>query len=88
MELSYFEKALDFLMEHPQIDGKNGIGVCAISKGAEIALSMAAFLPKSKLGAVAVMNTMLQFTIMDVHYNGVKVIEGKIIITVFEDSNC
>ena len=34
----YFEEALDFLIDHPQIQAEKGIGVCGISKGAEFGL--------------------------------------------------
>merc|ERR1711971_1275 len=42
LEISYFEEAVDFLLSHPKIEAKKGIGVCGLSKGASIALAMAA----------------------------------------------
>ena len=40
MDMVYFEEALDFLIDHPQIESEKGIGVCGISKGAEFGLCM------------------------------------------------
>ena len=48
--MDYFEEAIDFLMKHPKIYSKKGIGACGISKGGEACLAMAATLPESKLG--------------------------------------
>ena len=70
LELSYFEEAVDYLLKHPAIKSDRGIGICAISKAAEIALCMAAALPASKIGAVVLLNTLVNFTVMPIHYNG------------------
>ncbi|XP_055973217.1 bile acid-CoA:amino acid N-acyltransferase isoform X2 [Sorex fumeus] len=43
VDLEYFEEAANFLLAHPKIQGP-GVGVVGVSKGAEIALSMACFL--------------------------------------------
>ncbi|XP_043929948.1 acyl-coenzyme A thioesterase 1-like [Protopterus annectens] len=45
--LEYFEEAAYYLQKHPKVN-KNGIGVVGISKGADLALSMASFLPGVK----------------------------------------
>lgn len=42
-DLDYFEEAANFLLAHPKIQ-QPGIGVIAVSKGAEIALAMACYL--------------------------------------------
>lgn len=47
VDLEYFEEAADFLIKHPKVLGP-GVGVIAVSKGAEIALAMAAFLKQVK----------------------------------------
>ncbi|XP_078064044.1 acyl-coenzyme A thioesterase 1-like [Mustelus asterias] len=44
LDLGYFEEAVTFLREHPKVKGP-GIGAMGISKGADLVLSMATFLP-------------------------------------------
>ncbi|XP_041660232.1 acyl-coenzyme A thioesterase 1-like [Cheilinus undulatus] len=44
IHLDYFEEAADFLRRHPRV-GSKGVGVLARSKGADVALSLAAFVP-------------------------------------------
>ncbi|XP_064019413.1 bile acid-CoA:amino acid N-acyltransferase-like [Pogoniulus pusillus] len=45
LDLSYFEEAAEMLLRHPKVRGP-GLGVVGVSKGAEVALSMATFLPQ------------------------------------------
>ncbi|XP_054246373.1 acyl-coenzyme A amino acid N-acyltransferase 2-like [Indicator indicator] len=45
LDLSYFEEAAEMLLRHPQVRGP-GLGVVGVSKGAEVALAMATFLPQ------------------------------------------
>ncbi|XP_010305110.2 acyl-coenzyme A thioesterase 1-like [Balearica regulorum gibbericeps] len=47
LELSYFEEAVNFLRKQQQVKD-TGIGVLGLSKGADLALSMATFLPGIK----------------------------------------
>ncbi|NWU95207.1 ACOT1 thioesterase, partial [Upupa epops] len=47
LELSYFEEAVNFLLKQQQVKD-TGIGVLGLSKGADLALSMATFLPGIK----------------------------------------
>ncbi|XP_065694254.1 acyl-coenzyme A thioesterase 1-like isoform X9 [Patagioenas fasciata] len=47
LELAYFEEAVNFLQKQPQVKD-TGIGVLGLSKGADLALSMATFLPGIK----------------------------------------
>ncbi|NXS64234.1 ACOT1 thioesterase, partial [Brachypteracias leptosomus] len=47
LELSYFEEAVNFLRKQQQVKD-SGIGVLGLSKGADLALSMATFLPGIK----------------------------------------
>ncbi|XP_078089464.1 acyl-coenzyme A thioesterase 1-like [Mustelus asterias] len=44
LDLEYFEEAVNFLGQHPKVLGP-GIGAIGISKGGDLVLSMAAFLP-------------------------------------------
>ncbi|GCB69279.1 hypothetical protein scyTo_0013948 [Scyliorhinus torazame] len=43
-DLGYFKEAVNFLKQHPKVKGP-GIGAMGISKGADLVLSMASFLP-------------------------------------------
>ncbi|XP_042665290.1 acyl-coenzyme A amino acid N-acyltransferase 2-like isoform X2 [Centrocercus urophasianus] len=45
LDLDYFEEAAELLLQHPKVRGP-GLGVIGVSKGAEVALAMAAFLPQ------------------------------------------
>ncbi|XP_015261700.1 PREDICTED: acyl-coenzyme A amino acid N-acyltransferase 2-like [Gekko japonicus] len=53
MDLEYFEEAAEFLLKHPKVRGPS-LGIVAISKGAEIALAMATYLPQ--IGAAVCIN--------------------------------
>ncbi|XP_061335200.1 acyl-coenzyme A amino acid N-acyltransferase 1-like isoform X2 [Pezoporus flaviventris] len=44
LDLDYFEEATALLLRHPKVRGP-GLGVIGVSKGAEVALAMASFLP-------------------------------------------
>ena len=44
LNLEYFENAVQYMKHHENVDGKNGIGVFAICKGAQIAIMMATYL--------------------------------------------
>ena len=44
LDLEYFEKAVQYLKNHPNVQGDNGIGVYGICKGAQIAFMMATHL--------------------------------------------
>lgn len=68
LEMDYFEEAIDFLLDHPKVERSKGVGVCGISKGAEACLAMASTISESKLGAVAVLNTIIYHGVMPVHY--------------------
>ncbi|KAM9606140.1 bile acid-CoA:amino acid N-acyltransferase-like isoform 2-T2 [Morphnus guianensis] len=45
LDLEYFEEAAELLLRHPKVRGP-GLGVIGVSKGAEVALAMASFLPQ------------------------------------------
>uniref|UniRef100_A0A3Q3ENM2 BAAT/Acyl-CoA thioester hydrolase C-terminal domain-containing protein n=1 Tax=Labrus bergylta TaxID=56723 RepID=A0A3Q3ENM2_9LABR len=44
IHLDYYEEAADFLRRHPKV-GSKGVGVISQSKGGDVALSLAAFVP-------------------------------------------
>uniref|UniRef100_A0A672V3D7 Bile acid-CoA:amino acid N-acyltransferase n=1 Tax=Strigops habroptila TaxID=2489341 RepID=A0A672V3D7_STRHB len=45
LDMDYFEEATTVLLQHPKVRGP-GLGVIGVSKGAEVALAMATFLPQ------------------------------------------
>ncbi|KAM5192298.1 acyl-coenzyme A amino acid N-acyltransferase 1-like isoform 1-T3 [Mantella aurantiaca] len=45
MDLKYFEEAVQLLSNHPKVC-RSGVGVIGVSKGAELALAMASYLPQ------------------------------------------
>ncbi|KAM4808373.1 bile acid-CoA:amino acid N-acyltransferase [Rhinophrynus dorsalis] len=47
VDLKYFEEAAQYLLSNPKVLG-DGVGVVSVSKGAEIALCMASYLPQVK----------------------------------------
>jgi len=44
LDLEYFEKAVQYLKNHPDVQGDNGIGVFSICKGAQLGIMMATYL--------------------------------------------
>jgi len=48
LDLEYFEKAVQFMKNHPSVLGDKGIGVVGVCKGAQIALAMASCLDDIK----------------------------------------
>ena len=52
MEMAYFEEAIDLLQKKTEIKSDKGLGICGISKGGDIALTLASILPPEKLGAI------------------------------------
>ncbi|XP_043929946.1 acyl-coenzyme A thioesterase 1-like [Protopterus annectens] len=51
LDLEYFEEAAQFLQKHPKVKN-DGVGVIGISKGADLALSMASWLPGIKAAVI------------------------------------
>ncbi|KAH0621094.1 hypothetical protein JD844_022121 [Phrynosoma platyrhinos] len=83
VNLEYFEEASILLLKHPKVKGP-GLGVIGLSKGAEIALAMATFLPQILAtvcinGATSIINTSLHFR--NVHIPAVPHAQEKILIT-------
>ena len=64
-------------MEIEEIQKGRGVGVIGISKSGDVALTMAAFLPGSKVVAVVAMNCMPNSLVADVAYKGEKVLSGE-----------
>ena len=79
MNIVYFEEAIDYLIQQKTIKSDKGIGVCGISKGAEVSLAMAAALPSNKLGAVAVLNALVSYSMVDVFYKKTKLCNCKFV---------
>ncbi|XP_076053242.1 acyl-coenzyme A thioesterase 5-like isoform X4 [Oratosquilla oratoria] len=46
-DIAYFEEAVDFLLKHEKVM-KSGVGTIGVSKGGDLALSMATYIPKVK----------------------------------------
>ena len=59
------------------VKSNKGVGICGISKAAEIALCMAAALPSAKMGAVALLNGPVIAVLDPVYYQGKLFCEGK-----------
>ncbi|CAB1342011.1 unnamed protein product [Coregonus sp. 'balchen'] len=64
-DLEYFEEAITFLRQQPQVQGP-GIGILSISKSGDLALSMASFL--SGISATACINGSNANTVAPLHY--------------------
>ncbi|XP_068127980.1 acyl-coenzyme A amino acid N-acyltransferase 2-like [Hyperolius riggenbachi] len=45
LDLTYFEEAIHFLSNHPKVS-RGGVGLLGLSKGGEVALAMASYLPQ------------------------------------------
>ncbi|NXD22663.1 ACOT5 thioesterase, partial [Spelaeornis formosus] len=65
LHLEYFEEAVNYMMQHPQVKGP-GIGLLGFSKGGEMSLAMAAFLKNIK--AVASLNAPVAVTLIPLSY--------------------
>ncbi|KAL7888417.1 hypothetical protein AOLI_G00033910 [Acnodon oligacanthus] len=64
-DLEYFEEAIAFLQRLPEVQ-RNGIGILSISKGAELALSMASFL--ANISATVCINGCNANVLFPLHY--------------------
>ncbi|KAH9500457.1 Acyl-coenzyme A thioesterase 1 [Bulinus truncatus] len=73
MSLDYFEAAVNYMMNQPKISSK-GLGVVAISKGVENAMSMGAFFPE--VTAVVCINGYPYMTISDLVSKGQVLFKG------------
>ncbi|XP_069820922.1 acyl-coenzyme A amino acid N-acyltransferase 1-like [Dendropsophus ebraccatus] len=70
VDLKYFEEAVHFLTNHPKVSGA-GVGVIGVSKGAEIALAMACFVPQ--VMATICINGAISVTGQNLSYGNLKV---------------
>ena len=65
------------MCNHPKINASKGIGISGVSKGGELALAMAEFLPQNKIGPVAVFNTITNNSVVPVTYKEQEILKGK-----------
>ncbi|KAF4008213.1 hypothetical protein G4228_019878 [Cervus hanglu yarkandensis] len=65
--LEYFEEAVNYLLNHPQVKGP-GVGLLGISKGGELCLSMASFL--KGISAAVIINGSVVSVWGTLHYKG------------------
>ncbi|XP_069453117.1 acyl-coenzyme A thioesterase 1-like isoform X1 [Ovis canadensis] len=67
LHLEYFEEAVNYLLNHPQVKGP-GVGLLGISKGGELCLSMASFL--KGISAAVIINGSVARVGGNLHYKG------------------
>ncbi|XP_066133272.1 acyl-coenzyme A thioesterase 1-like isoform X1 [Saccopteryx bilineata] len=67
LHLEYFEEAVNYLLNHPQVKGP-GVGLLGISKGGELCLSMASFL--KGITAAVIINGSIANVGAALHYQG------------------
>ncbi|XP_071894903.1 acyl-coenzyme A thioesterase 1-like [Anas platyrhynchos] len=65
LHLEYFEEAVNYMLQHPQVKGP-GIGLLGFSKGGDLSLSMASFL--KNVTAVATINGPVSNTVIPLSY--------------------
>ncbi|XP_075386895.1 acyl-coenzyme A thioesterase 6-like [Tenrec ecaudatus] len=65
MHLEYFEEAVHFMLQHPQVKGPN-IGLIGFSKGGDLCLSMASFL--KGITATVLINSCVANAMTPLHY--------------------
>ncbi|MEE6498410.1 hypothetical protein FKM82_003085, partial [Ascaphus truei] len=73
LDLDYFEEAAELLLRHPKVSGPT-IGVVGVSKGAEIALMMASYLPQ--IGATVCINGTCSVYGSTFYYKGNLLLKG------------
>ncbi|KAM9305568.1 acyl-coenzyme A amino acid N-acyltransferase 2-like [Gastrophryne carolinensis] len=73
LHLEYFEQAANLLLSHPKVAGQK-IGVLGVSKGAEIALVLASFLPQ--IGACISINGTSNVFGSTIYHKGKVLIKG------------
>ncbi|KAM6202012.1 LOW QUALITY PROTEIN: acyl-coenzyme A thioesterase 6-like [Rhynchocyon petersi] len=65
LDLEYFEEAVDFMLQHPQVKGLN-IGLLGFSKGDDLCLSLASFL--KGITATVLINSCVANATTSLHY--------------------
>ncbi|XP_049626376.1 acyl-coenzyme A thioesterase 6-like isoform X9 [Suncus etruscus] len=65
LNLDYFEEAVDFMLQHPEVKGPS-VGLIGFSKGGDLCLSMASFL--KGITAVVLINACVANTLAPLHY--------------------
>ena len=87
LNLDYFEEAVDYMLNLPQVDKDHGVALSGLSKAGEIVLTMASFLPNEKLSGVIIMNSVMNYFVQNVNYKGEEVLKGKYLIREYLDSD-
>ncbi|XP_075041738.1 acyl-coenzyme A amino acid N-acyltransferase 1-like [Mixophyes fleayi] len=90
VDLKYFEEAAHLLSSHPKVS-RGGVGVVGVSKGADVALAMASYLPQVSAtvcinGPIAVTNNTLSYG--DLVQRGIPYQRERILITHSGAFNC
>lgn len=75
-DVGVFEEAVDYLRGLPTIQKSSGVGFIGISKGCELALCAAAFLPRGKISSVVALAGWTHLIMNDLSYKGQKVLDG------------
>ena len=75
--MDYFEGAVDYMLNLPQVAKNHGVALSGLSKAGEIVLTMAAFLPNEKLSGVMIMNSVTNYFVQNVIYKGKQVLTGR-----------
>ncbi|XP_049626368.1 acyl-coenzyme A thioesterase 6-like isoform X2 [Suncus etruscus] len=65
LNLDYFEEAVDFMLQHPEVKGPS-VGLVGFSKGGDLCLSMASFL--KGITAIVLINACVANTLASLHY--------------------
>ncbi|KAM8933934.1 bile acid-CoA:amino acid N-acyltransferase-like [Pelodytes ibericus] len=73
LDIEYFEEAAQLLLKHPKVAGPK-VGVLGVSKGAEIALVMASYLPQ--IGATISINGTSKLYGSTFYYKGKPILKG------------
>ncbi|XP_073489170.1 acyl-coenzyme A amino acid N-acyltransferase 1-like isoform X2 [Aquarana catesbeiana] len=73
LDLEYFEEATDLLLKHPKVAGPK-LGVLGVSKGAEIGLLLASYLPQ--IGATVSINGSCNIYGSTIYHRGKVLIKG------------
>ncbi|KAM4023708.1 acyl-coenzyme A amino acid N-acyltransferase 1-like isoform 1-T3 [Anomaloglossus baeobatrachus] len=73
IQLEYFEEAADLLLKHPKVSNPK-VGILSVSKGAEIALVVASYLPQ--IGATVSINGSCNVYGSTIYHNGKVLVKG------------
>jgi hypothetical protein len=71
------------MLNLPQVHKEHGVALSGLSKAGEIVLTMASFLPNEKLSGAIIMNSVMNYFVQNVNYQGKEVLTGKYLILNF-----